>query len=128
MTISFRATGVSVQGVHNLTLSEINRAINSINGNNNRSDTDMSAGFKSLSGNATGLFDLHQLSNYGTPNYYYWLATPYSDSAICYVDYYYSQVSGLGTTDTKCGVRPVVVLSSSVELVDENNDGIFEIK
>ena len=116
--------------MHNLTLAELNRATNKLTMPNvTRKDDDISEGFKDLTGTALGLFDMRQLVNYGESiNYYYWLASPkqgnrgsvhYVYHEIKYIpsSYYYSH-----------GIRPVITLSSSVKLVDTNNDGILEIQ
>ncbi len=49
--LNFRAEGVSVNEVHNLTLAELNRAVNKATGSN-RSDKSVEAGFKNLTGDA----------------------------------------------------------------------------
>ena len=130
----FKVTGKTYSSsitVRTLTLAELNRAVNSANagveGYTERAETSTSSGFKDiLEGNtAYGLFDLSDigLSN----NYAYWLASPsgtlgvrnvnYNDSI---VDYYYA-----GSRD---GVRPVVVLPSSIQFTDVSSDGLLEIK
>ena len=130
INLNFRVSGVNILDVHNLTLAELNRATNKLTMPNvTRKDDDISEGFKDLTGTALGLFDMRQLVNYGKSiNYYYWLASPkqgnrgsvhYVYHEIKYIpsSYYYSH-----------GIRPVITLSSSVKLVDTNNDGILEIQ
>ena len=71
---AFRANGVNVVDVHNLTLAELNRAINRASGST-RADGYGGSGFKDLDGTAKGLFDMLDLTGY-TQCYWYWLATP----------------------------------------------------
>lgn len=115
-----------IENVRTLTLAELNKAINSATGGS-REETSTSPGFKDLTDEALGLFDMHDLEGYTAEDYYYWLAShpkyyPYivtfvSDSHISdnvdYVDTSYR------------GMRPVVVLSSDVEFIKE--DGIWKI-
>ena len=124
--LDFKAEGVNVLDAHNLTLAELNRATNSASGST-RADTSTSTGFKEIEGSAEGLFDMKDLDNY-TANYYYWLASPnFADSAsIHYIAYNYDSVRFSYSHNS--GVRPVVTLSSNIQLKDTNNDGILEIK
>lgn len=75
VNLNFRATGVNVIDVHNLTLAELNRATNNAKTNANRADTSTSSGFEDLDETATGLFDIKDLSAYNY-KYWYWLASP----------------------------------------------------
>ena len=123
INLNFRASGVEVVEVHNLTLAELNRATG-----NNREETSISEGFKDLTGEALGLFDMRKLPNYGeTTNYYYWLATPDADSVNRLYLVYFSFSSVYNNYNYHYGVRPVVVLSSDVKIVDTNNDGVYEL-
>ena len=131
--LSFRASGVNVQGVHNLTLAELNRAVNSANGNSDRSETSIAAGFKDLDGDTLGLFDMEDLIGYTdnpnyTEKYTYWLASPstYDKCSLSYVTHSNSIIHYYRSWDS--GIRPVVVLSSNTEIVDTNEDGIYEIQ
>ena len=123
---AFRANGVNVVDVHNLTLAELNRATSKAS-KTTRTDTSTSSGFKDLEGTAKGLFDMQDLTGY-TQDYWYWLASPYASyrDGVCYVDYDGSYV---GSHDySNRGVRPVVTLSSKVQLADTNEDGVLEIQ
>ncbi len=125
INLNFKANGVDVVDVHNLTLAELNRATNKVSGTT-RTDSSISEGFKDLAGTALGLFDIQKLDEYAQ-NYWYWLASPntngrghvynvYSNRSYVY-DYY------IGIF----GIRPVVTLSSDIQLVDTDSDGVFEI-
>ena len=133
----FKVTGKTYSSsitVRTLTLAELNRAVNSANagveGYTEREETSTSSGFKDLTGDALGLFDLSDigLSN----NYKYWLASPYPSSltGVCSVGYHNSYVSGVSGSrgDSNSGVRPVVVLPSSIQFTDVGSDGLLEIK
>ena len=124
INLNFRASGVKVEGVHNLTLAELNRAVNSVNGNNNRAETSTSSGFKELTEEALGLFDMQDLTDY-TANYYYWLASPDANSAQGVCNVYYNLAYVNNNRNYYYGVRPVVVLSPEVEFVKE--DGVWKI-
>ena len=106
---AFRANGVNVLGVHNLTLEEMNRAMN-------RAENSTLSGFKDLTGTATGLFDMQDLTGY-TANYFYWLASPYAGNYdyVRSVDFYNYDVN-YDNFDDDIGVRPVVVLSTEFPL------------
>ena len=121
INLNFRASGVNVVDVHNLTLAELNRATNkATTPEGTRAETSTSSGFKDLTGTANGLFDMQDLENY-TQSYYYWLASPdasfrngvYSvrcnDSSVNSYNFY------------SVGVRPVVTLPSNVNLTVVNN-------
>ena len=126
INLNFKANGVDVVDVHNLTLAELNRATSKASGTT-RADTSISSGFKDLDGTAKGLFDMQKLDEY-TQNYYYWLASPNTIQRY-HVYYVYYNYSGVGSSAIgSYGVRPVVTLSSDIQLVDENGDGVLEIK
>ena len=117
----FKVTGKTYSSsitVRTLTLAELNRAVNSANGNTDRAETSLSSGFKDLTGDALGLFDLSDigLSN----NYYYWLATPEANT-IDFVNRvsYVGTIVSLSALDDH-GIRPVVVLPSDTQFVKEN--------
>ena len=126
INLSFRASGVNVVDVHNLTLAELNRATSKVTGKN-RSDEATTYGYKDLTGTAAGLFDMQDLSGY-TVAYKYWIAFPGIDTRkgiyqVKNVDnsfYYYQNTNG--------GVRPVITISGDTKFVDENGDGIWEIQ
>lgn len=124
--LNFKANGVDVVDVHCLTLAELNRATNKASGTT-RADTNLGAGFKNLTEQALGLFDMQKLDGY-TQGYWYWLATPYSSYRhyVHLVNYSTNTVGNSGSD--KMGIRPVVTLSSDVKLVDTNSDGVLEIK
>ena len=126
INLNFKANGVDVVDVHNLTLAELNRATSKASGTT-RADTDSSSGFKDLDGTAKGLFDMQKLDGYTEKFYYYWLASPYASSrySVYRVGSNFSGVHYYG--DFYYGVRPVVTLASDIQLVDENGDGVLEI-
>ena len=110
-----------------LTLPEVNKAIG-------RTDVDNRSQI-TIQEDAKGLYRLDQLQNtngmsqYAYNTAYYWLASPALDSGarnygIC--DIWSTGVVSQGY-DTILGVRPVVVLPSNTEFIDDNNDGIWEI-
>lgn len=119
INLNFRANGVNVVDVHNLTLAELNRATNSASGST-RAETSTSSGFKDLTGTANGLFDMQDLANY-TQNYFYWLASPNASNRyyVYFVNCNYGNVSG--SISNYLGVRPVVTLPSNVNLTVVNN-------
>lgn len=125
INLNFKANGVDVVDVHNLTLAELNRATSKAS-ETTRADTSTSSGFKDLDGTAKGLFDMQKLDEY-TQNYYYWLTSPYESyrNRVCLVDCSLSYVDN--RSNYNVGVRPVVILSSAIQLVDTNGDGILEI-
>ncbi len=131
----FKVTGKSYSSsiaVRTLTLAELNRAVNSANagveGYTDRAETSTSSGFKDLTGDAIGLFDMEDLTGY-TANYYYWLSSPYasSTSKVYYVYRSSTNVRSNGD-DFNVGVRPVVVLPSSIQFTDADNNQVLEIK
>ncbi len=114
ISLNFKAEGVNVVDVHNLTLAELNRATN-IAGGTTRADSSMSSGFEDLTGAALGLFDMKKLEEY-TADYSYLLATPYWNSGkdmlcvgVTFSDVYISN-------NNRDGVRPVVSLPSNAKL------------
>ncbi len=120
ISLNFKADGVNVVDVHNLTLAELNRATSKASGTT-RADTSTDSGFKDLEGTALGLFDMQDLTEY-TANYYYWLASPCTGDGIglfgvsydfSYV-YYFNDYGMYGSN--RYGVRPVVSLPSDVKL------------
>ena len=114
ISLNFKANEAEVVDVHNLTLTELNRATNKANAIS-REDTNIDSGFKDLEGTAEGLFDMQKLDGY-TQNYYYWLASPDASgrSYVRGVHYYYSYV--YGGDNGRRGLRPVVTLKSDVQL------------
>lgn len=114
ISLNFKASGVNVVDVHNLTLAELNRATSKASGTS-RADSSTNSGFKDLTGTALGLFDMQKLDGY-TQNYYYWLASPYAGFRrdVCSVSYSLSSVNYYYSSHD--GVRPVVSLPSSVNL------------
>ena len=78
---AFRASGVNIIDVHNLTLAELNRATNIVSGSKRKDSELEESGFKDLIGTALGLFDMNKLTNY-TQNYYYWISSPESRTKI----------------------------------------------
>ena len=131
----FKVTGESYSNsitVRTLTLAELNRAVNSANagveGYTQRTETLTSSGFKDIpEGNtALGLFDLSDigLSN----NYFYWLASPATSNTTNVYSVGYSLSSVISYGDNNKGVRPVVVLPSSIQFTDVGSDGLLEIK
>ena len=127
----FKVTGKSYSNsitVRTLTLAELNRAVNSANagvkGYTQRSETSISAGFKNLTGDALGLFDLSDLDL--SNNYYYWLSTPYENDD----DYVYFISNGTdyvtsNRIDESRGIRPVIVLSPDIQF--KKVDGVWYI-
>ena len=114
ISLNFKASGVNVVDVHNLTLAELNRATSKASGTY-RADSSTGSGFKDLTGTALGLFDMQKLDGY-TQSYLYWLASPDAGSrnGVYRVDYIISGVDG--GSNFNLGVRPVVSLPSSVNL------------
>ena len=130
----FKVTGKTYPNnitVRTLTLAELNRAVNSANAGvedyTQRAETSTSSGFKDLKGDAIGLFDMKDLTGY-TANYNYWLASPSTSftSNVYYVNCNLSNVVSNSSNDH--GVRPVVVLPSSIQFTDVGSDGLLEIK
>ena len=126
LNLNFRASGVDVEEVHNLTLAELNRAINSVTGES-KEETSLNTCFKDLTDEAIGIFDMQDLTDY-TAKYYYWVATPFDNRGenVVFASFGIDIVGG--TKSLYCGVRPVIVLSPNVEMVDINEDGIYEIQ
>ena len=133
----FRVTGKTYSNsitVRTLTLAELNRAVNSANAGVEeyiqRDETSTSSGFKDIpeQNTANGLFDLSDIGLLN--NYWYWLASPFTGNAsyFCCVEYNNVNVRGIGGQDCALGVRPVVVLPSTVQFTDVGGDGILEIK
>ena len=119
INLNFRANGVNVVDVHNLTLAELNRATNSASGST-RAETSTSSGFKDLTGTANGLFDMQDLENY-TQSYYYWLASPGTGTRNSVYNVY-NNISHVNVNHyDRNGVRPVVTLPSNVNLTVVNN-------
>lgn len=117
ISLNFKAEGVNVVDVHNLTLAELNRATSKASGTT-REDTSLESGFKDLEGTALGLFNMQDLTDY-TQDYYYWLASPYANGRnfLYYVYYSNSSVYVNGNDfSNDIGVRPVVSLPSNVKL------------
>ena len=115
ISLNFKASGVNVLDVHNLTLAELNRATSKASGTY-RADSSTDSGFKALTGTALGLFNMQKLDGY-TQSYCYWLASPNAGyrNYVYYVTYRDSKVDG--DNGTLCnGVRPVVSLPSSANL------------
>lgn len=135
VTLSYRASGVKVVGVHNLTLAELNRATSLSSGIAISDDYISDNSFKNLSGSAKGLFNLNDLAGYNNVQYTYYLSRPYStdvdgDNALTCTG---SNIKGIfgsiaDAEEGGKGLRPVVVLSSEIEFEDTNNDGVYEIK
>ena len=110
-----------------LTLPELNKAIGRTDDIDSMSSFDDSTGLYKLSSISTAGIGLD--SNTYTSGFY-WLASPTSAktntiSGVCGVRY---SGSLSGVTINWYGVRPVVCLSSNVQLEDTNEDGVFEIK
>lgn len=123
-----------IENVRTLTLEELNRAVNAAT-NGKRAETSTEAGFKDLTeeSGALGLFDMSDLKNYGENYWYYFIATTFPDSAIevyfvCSYPGFPSITYDTAITNHDKGIRPVIVLSSEVQFIDANNDGILEIK
>ena len=116
-----------------LTLPEINNALG-------RTDIDDTSSFD----DSTGLYELESISTagigldsnaYTTSGDDYWVASPFPSTSSnyygCYVNSTGSMRYSYGNSNagiSVCGVRPVVCLSSNVQLEDTNGDGAFEIK
>ena len=111
-------------------MEELNRAVNSANsgvaGYTERSETYKEEGFKDLTGEASGLFDMQDLPGY-TEGWSHWLASGYASysghmnvvtKGAAYVTSYYNM---------PYGIRPVIVLPSDIEFKDVNEDGMWEI-
>ena len=131
----FKVTGKAYSSsitVRTLTLAELNRTVNSANagveGYTDRAETSTIEGFKNIpEGNtAYGLFDLSDIGLEN--NYKYWLASPYigNTSFVYRVWYDYSLVSK--DQNGNNGVRPVVVLPSSIQFTNIDNNNVLEIK
>ena len=122
-----RKYALKVKKVRTLTLAELNRAVNNVNGNNERADDDTSSGYKELSGNAKGLFDMQDLTGYKT-NYGYWLASSntYDTERVYQVSH--SDNGVYGDSNYYTGIRPVIVLNYDVNLVYNSIDKIFKIR
>ena len=124
INLNFRANGVNVIDVHNLTLAELNKTTNIVSGSTRENVTEKE-GFKDLTGTALGIFDMIKLEGY--TKYRYWLASAGNSSN--YLELVSSDYSNvIGSNNYTIGVRPVITLSSSVKLIDTNNDGILEIQ
>lgn len=123
----FVPSGVNAS-VRLLTLPEMNKMLG-------RTDIDITNAMSDPTG-ASGLFVLQNLKNVqgmSTNTYdsgYYWLASPFpntgSSSYVCRVSYIGS-VSNGGNYGF-IGVRPVVCLTSNIQLLDTNGDGVLEIQ
>ena len=110
--------------MHNLTLAELNKTTNIVSGSTRENVTEKE-GFKDLTGTALGIFDMIKLEGY--TKYMYWLASAGNSSN--YLELVSSDYSNvIGSNNYTIGVRPVITLSSSVKLIDTNNDGILEIQ
>ncbi len=130
----FKVTGKTYSSsitVRTLTLAELNRAVNSANagveGYIQRAETSTSSGIKELTGDALGLFDL---SDIGLSTYYYWLASPCVGAA-ANLHNIGVKPAGVGTINIysgELGIRPVVVLPSTIQFTDADNNQILEIK
>ena len=120
INLNFKAEGVNVVDVHNLTLAELNRATSKASGTT-RVDTSTSSGHKDLTGTALGLFDMNDLTDY-TVDYYYLLASPYPSSSnrigVPNVNKNSNDIKFVYDNNTAgiSGVRPVVSLPADVEL------------
>ena len=122
----FIPAGVNAS-VRLLTLPEMNKMLG-------RTDIDSTTQMTDPTG-ADGLFVLQNVKNITAMSAFdysagcYWLASPYPNAknynSVSYVLY-----SGIvnGISSYGYGVRPVVTLSSDIQLVDENSDGVLEIK
>lgn len=128
----FKDSNFSVTDVHILTLAEINRSMNRLNGTS-RPDSSTSSGYMELSGSAKGLFDISDLSNLkdysGLYNFEYWLATPipsgaYEKVGIIRVDYTLGFVTDGKTTP---GVRPVITLAGNIMFKKYGKNGTDQI-
>ena len=112
------------ESVHAVTVEEMNKELNSVNGNTNRTETKL--GTVNASVDLRSLFYLKALNNYNystsssttTP---YWLGSP-NDDSIGLVRF---QTAGTfaGGTDNTYGIRPVVVLNTTIY----NEDGNWKI-
>ena len=122
---AFRANGVNIVNVHNLTLVELNRAMNNVTGSKRADNLAIACQFKSLTGSALGLFDMSKLENY-TQSYWYWLSWPYVNNPNILL--LSSGGSDIANGNSRSyGVRPVITLAFETKLVDTNNDGVLEI-
>ena len=129
---AFRASGVSVEKVRSLTLADLNRATNAANGNSDRAETSTSSGFKDITGTdniAVGLFDMRKLTGYGETNAFeYTLATPYSIDLPVIISVT-DRSAGVTTSNSGTyGLRPVIVLSSDISIVESETPGVYKIK
>ena len=123
----FVPSGVNAS-VRLLTLPEMNKMLG-------RTEIDSTNKMSDPTG-ASGLFVLQNLKNVKGmidntyDSGYYWLASPYPISGgnnyVCYVGssgyVYYNDI------DISLGVRPVVCLTSNIQLLDTNGDGVLEIQ
>ena len=115
ISLNFKANEAEVVDVHNLTLTELNRATNKANAIS-REDTNIDSGFKDLEGTAEGLFDMQKLDGY-TRDYRYWLALPNASSRYGVYSVHYDDSNIGSTISGYLGVRPVVCLKSDVQLI-----------
>ena len=124
INLNFKAEGVNVVDVHNLTLAELNRATSKANGTT-RTDISLDAGFKDLEETAIGLFNMRKLDGYveevdddgDTIGYSYYLATPSEKDrdGVHFVNYWAPGIS-TAYTSIGAGVRPVITIPSNVNL------------
>lgn len=127
--LNFRASGISINEVHNLTLAELNNAVNLILGTERGSDETSSSDLNTLTDEAVGLFDLQGLEGGYKSAYYYWLVNENLSESYVFggVALKNKTIQSYSSVSAAIGVRPVVVLDSSLELDDTDEDGIYEI-
>lgn len=109
-----------IKNVRTLTLAELNKAVNDVKGTN-RDVNCLEEGFKDLEGEAEGLFGLDRI-------YSYWLATKITEneeSGLACISHRTNKVE-VSNWDS-FGLRPVIVLSSDVQLIDVNKEGVLSI-
>jgi len=120
----FIPTGINAT-VRLMTLPEMNKILG-------KTDIDSKGSISDPTG-AAGLFELGNIrsviSGYAYTSGYYWLASPSPDTSaygsVCNVNY----MGGVSNYyNTSGGVRPLISLSSNVQIVESETPGVFKIK
>ena len=119
--------------VRTLTLTELNIALKRTTGADDAVDSKTGI---SAEEDIIGLYRLNQLNKVEEYDYskcFYWLASPYpgtdGDYGVCivYCDGKILYYNDKYTSNCTCGVRPVICISSNIQLSDSNGDGALEI-
>ena len=114
-----------------LTLPELNEVLNKKDGE--KIDSDYSG---IIDNDQVGLFVITNLNNvdgmnefvYPSSGCLYALASPAVDTNNTGLIVSVQSSGRIGSNNLEMGLRPVICLNSKVNLVDQNNDGVFELK